>query len=232
GMAARRFLSGELAERVAVAGLVAMGLFSSLLVGTFLRDLLLIAFGIVHTAVPAWFSFSRLERVSAQAVPLIALVVTAVGFVNARRIARVVEVSVPIAGLPPALEGFSIAQISDVHVGVTIRREYVQGIVDAVNRLDADIVAITGDLVDGSVPQLREHVAPLAQLKARHGVFFVTGNHEYYSGALPWMEELRRLGINVLHNAHAVVEHAGEQLVVAGVPDFSAGHFHDDHASD
>jgi predicted MPP superfamily phosphohydrolase len=144
----------------------------------------------------------------------------------------VVDVRVPIEGLPAALDGFSIAQITDVHVGPTIRRDYVQGIVDAVNRLDADIVAITGDLVDGSVPQLREHVAPLARLKARHGVFFVTGNHEYYSGAVPWMQELERLGITVLHNAHAVVEHDGEQLVVAGVSDFSAGHFHDDHASD
>ena len=232
GMAARRFLRGSAAERVSVAGLLAMGLFSSLLVGTFLRDLLLIAFGIAHTFVPAWFSFPALERVSAEIVPAAALLVTVIGFLNARRIAAVVNVHVPIAGLPAGLEGFSIAQISDVHVGPTIRREYVQGIVDAVNRIEADVIAITGDLVDGSVPQLREHVAPLAQLRAKHGVFFVTGNHEYYSGALPWMEELTRLGITVLHNNHAVLDHAGEQLVVGGVPDFSAGHFHDDHASD
>lgn len=232
GMAARRFMRGELAERVSIAGLIAMGFFSSLLVGTFLRDLLLIAFGIAHTVVPAWFSFSSLERISAEIVPIAALVATVIGFLNARRIAGVVHVQVPIDGLPAGLDGFSIAQITDVHVGPTIRREYVQGIVDAVNRIEADIIAITGDLVDGSVAHLRDHVAPLAQLKARHGVFFVTGNHEYYSGALPWMEELRRLGITVLHNGHTVLEHDGEQLVLAGVPDYSAGHFHDDHASD
>src|ERR1700740_811949 len=80
GMAARRFLHGALAERVAIAGLLAMGLFSSLLVGTFLRDVVLIGFGLVHAAVPAWFSFSQLERVSAQAVPVLALAVTAIGF--------------------------------------------------------------------------------------------------------------------------------------------------------
>ena len=95
-----------------------------------------------------------------------------------------------------------IVQISDVHVGPTIRRPYVEAIVAAVNRLDADVVAITGDLVDGSVEALAEHVAPLAGLRSREGTFFVTGNHEYYSGAAAWVRELRRLGIEVLMNEH------------------------------
>ena len=232
GMLAWRYLRGIWAERVAVAGLFAMGLFSSLLVGTFLRDVLLIALGVVHTFTPLLFSYERLASVSAQVVPVAALVVTAIGLWNARRIARVVEVDVPIAGLPRELEGFTIAQISDVHVGPTIRRSYVEGIVDAVNALDADVVAITGDLVDGGVPQLREHVAPLANLRARHGSFFVTGNHEYYSGALAWMEELKRLGIRVLHNEHVVLERGSSRLVIAGVPDYNAGLFHETHASD
>ena len=101
----------------------------------------------------------------------------------------------PIAGLPAALDGFTIAQISDVHVGPTIKRPYVEAIVDAVNRLDVDLVAITGDLVDGSVRDLAAHVAPLAGLRSRDGIFFVTGNHEYYSGAAAWVRELRRLGL-------------------------------------
>src|SRR5947209_7768241 len=83
---------------------------------------------------------------------------------------------------PDALHGFTIAQISDIHVGPTIKEAYVRAIVDAVNRLDADMVAVTGDLVDGSVAELAVHVAPLAGLASRHGTFFVTGNHEYYSG--------------------------------------------------
>jgi predicted MPP superfamily phosphohydrolase len=232
GLSARRFVRDAWAERVSVAGLFAMGLFSSLLVATFLRDVLLIALGIVASFTPLAVPFSRVEGVSAEAIPLVALAVTVIGLWNARRIARVVEVNVPIAGLPRELDGFSIAQISDVHVGSTIKRGYVQGIVDSVNRLGADVVAITGDLVDGSVPQLREHVAPLAQLEGRHGRFFVTGNHEYYSGAPAWIAELERLGIRVLQNEHDVIEHSGAKLVLAGVSDYSAGHFDQSHASD
>ena len=231
GLFARRGTHGAWAARLAVAGLFAMGLFSSLLVATFLRDLLLVLVGLATAATPLLVSFSAIERLSGEAVPLVALTVTAIGLWNARRIASVVNVDVPIEGLPRELEGFSIAQISDVHVGPTIRRNYVEGIVDAVNALDADIVAITGDLVDGSVPQLREHVAPLARLRAKRGRYFVTGNHEYYSGAVPWMQELERLGICVLHNEHVVLGDADAKLVIAGVPDFGAGHFHESHAS-
>jgi len=101
-----------------------------------------------------------------------------------------------------------------------------------VNALDPDVVAITGDLVDGSVAELRAHVAPLAQLRARHGVFFVTGNHEYYSGVYGWLGELQRLGIRVLHNEHVVLQHGGAPLVLAGVPDYGGHHFDPAHASD
>jgi uncharacterized protein len=220
------------ADRLTTTGLFFLGLFSSLLVATFLRDVVLIVASFAKLAAPALFRFEDLERISAELVPAIALFVSAVGFWNARRIARVVHVDVPIEGLPPALHGFSIVQLSDVHVGPTIRRDYVEGIVRAVNELHADMVAITGDLVDGSVPQLREHVAPLSQLASKHGSYFVTGNHEYYSGALAWMRELERLGMTVLHNEHVVIERDGEKLVIAGVPDYGAGRFDREHASD
>jgi predicted MPP superfamily phosphohydrolase len=165
-------------------------------------------------------------------VAIAAVLVTLWGFVNARRVARIVRVDVPIAGLPIALDGFTIAQVSDVHVGPTIKRPYVEAIVAAVNRLDADLVAVTGDLVDGSVRDLADHVAPLADLRAKEGVFFVTGNHEYYSGAPSWVAELHRLGLTVLLNEHAVVRRGAAQLVVAGVTDFNAGHFDRAEASD
>jgi hypothetical protein len=165
-------------------------------------------------------------------VPLVAGFVTLWGFVNARRTAAVVRIDVPIVDLPPPLHGFSIAQISDVHVGPTIRRPYLEAIVAAVNRLDADMVAVTGDLVDGSVPDLAEHVAPLADLRSREGSFFVTGNHEYYSGAAAWVTELRRLGLTVLMNEHVVLRRGPAALVVAGVTDYNAGHFDRAQASD
>jgi uncharacterized protein len=101
-----------------------------------------------------------------------------------------------------------------------------------VNALEPDLVAITGDLVDGSVAELAEHVAPLAQLRSRHGSFFVTGNHEYYSGVHGWVREVQRLGIRVLHNEHVVLRHEGAALVVAGVPDFGGHHFDPQHRSD
>jgi predicted MPP superfamily phosphohydrolase len=220
GLVARRLLRPQAADRLTWAGMLAMGLFSSLLVFTLLRDLLLL---VVPTSLAAG---------SAIAVPLLALAATVLGAFNARKTAGVVSVDVPIAGLPAALHGFTIAQISDIHVGPTIKGPYLQDIVDAVNRLEADLVAVTGDLVDGSVAELRGHVAPLAGLLSRHGTFFVTGNHEYYSGAVPWMAELRSLGVNVLMNEHVVLERGGASMVLAGVADYGAHHYDLSHRSD
>ena len=219
----RRRRTGPL---LAWAGGLAMGWFSTLFVLTLLRDLVLM----VAWALP--WGTGRLLEPSAVAVPLLATLVTAIGLWNARRTARVVVVDVPIAQLPPALHGFSIVQISDIHVGPTIRRAYLQAIVDRVNRLGADVVAVTGDLVDGSVAELAAHVAPLAGLRSRHGSFFVTGNHEYYSGAHAWVVELRRLGLKVLINEHVVLQQDGASLVVAGVTDPSGHHFDPAHRSD
>jgi hypothetical protein len=218
-------------DQLAWVSMGLMGLFSSLFVLTFLRDaagLVLALVAALHGPAlpPGWFA------ASAGAVVLAALAVTLLGLFNARRPARVKAVDVPLPGLPPALQGLRIAQISDLHVGPTIKRDFLQRVVDTVNALDVDIVAVTGDLVDGSVAELREHVAPLGQLRSRHGSFFVTGNHEYYSGAKPWIAELRRLGVRVLMNEHVVLRHQQAPIVLAGVADYSAHHFEPDHKSD
>jgi predicted MPP superfamily phosphohydrolase len=214
---------------LAWAGLLAMGLFSSLLVLTLLRDLVLL---VLALAGRGWSWTALLPHQSAVAVPLLALAVTAIGFVNARRLARVVRVEVPIAGLPAALDGYAIAQISDIHVGPTIRRAYLNAIVNRVNALRPDAIAITGDLVDGSVQRLAVHTEPLARLAAPDGVFFVTGNHEYYSGAEQWIAEIRRLGLSVLMNEH-VIRHRGKAaLMIAGVTDYTAHQFNAAHKSD
>ena len=193
---------------------------------TFLRDLALLALTFAGAASP------DLLRWSAFAVPLTAAAVTLAGLYNARRLARVVTVEVPIAGLPQALHGYTIVQISDIHVGPTIKRNFLAAIVGRVNALQADAIAITGDLVDGSVAQLSAHTAPLADLRARDGVFFVTGNHEYYSGAQAWIAELRRLGLTVLMNEHVLRERDGAVLMIAGVSDFTAHHYVASHQSD
>lgn len=225
-------------------GLLSMGWFSSMFVLTLVRDAGLLLAWMLALVGGGSIDISSAQSWSAAAVALLATLVTLIGFFNARRTASVVRVDVPIRDLPASLEGFTIAQLSDIHVGSTIRRGYIQRIVDAVNRLGADMVAITGDLVDGTVSELREHVAPLAGLRARHGTFVVTGNHEYYAGAHAWIDELRRLGLRVLLNEHVVLqtrnvkgaqtdeEVLDSALVVAGVTDYTAAHFHADHASD
>ncbi|KDB06838.1 metallophosphoesterase [Burkholderia sp. lig30] len=232
GMLSRRLESHPLGDRFAWAGLLAMGFFSSLLVLTLARDLLLASLLTVDALAPHAVSLARWRGISATAVPLLALAVSAVGFLNARRRARVVHVDVPIDDLPDALHGFSIVQISDIHVGPTIKRGYVASIVQAVNRLQPDLIAVTGDVVDGSVAQLAGHAAPLGELRARHGAYVVTGNHEYYSGAQQWIDEFRRLGLHVLLNEHRTIEHDAGRLVIAGVTDYSAGQFEPAHRSD
>lgn len=231
GMFARRLAKPPMSDTLAGVGLFFLGLFSSLFVATLLRDALLLVVWLASLAAPG-IPFEDVRAATAAAVPVLALLVTLLGFLNARRTAAVATVEIPLAGLPASLQGFTIVQISDIHVGPTIRHRYVEGIVEAVNRLRPDVVAITGDLVDGSVAELGSQVAPLAGLASRHGSFFVTGNHEYYSGVGPWLAELGRLGIRVLHNEHVVIERAGAQLVLAGVTDFSAGHFDEAHRSD
>ena len=207
---------------------VATGFFSWLLVLTFLRDVALI---IARLALdPA--ALAHWTRASALTVMAVAPIIGVVGFLMARRVAAVRHVDVRIHGLPDGLHGFTIAQITDVHVGPTIKGDFVQRIVERVNTLEADMVAITGDLVDGSVLALAPHTAPLAALQSRYGTYAVTGNHEYYSGAPAWIAELRRLGVTVLLNEHVVIEHGGARLALAGVTDFSAHHFDPAHRSD
>ena len=211
---------------LAWAGLLAMGFFSSLLVLTLLRDVALLVLTVAGAASPA------ITYDSALAVPLLALLVTAIGFINARRLARVVKVDVPIAGLPQELAGYAIAQISDIHVGPTIKRAYLNAIVTKVNSLKPDAIAVTGDLVDGSVQRLAMHTAPLGRLAAPDGVFFVTGNHEYYSGAEQWIAEVRRLGLRVLLNEHVIRRRGQASLMIACVTDYTAQHFNPAHRSD
>ena len=205
-----------------------MGFFSWLLVLTALRELTLLVAAL--TLAPALDA--AYVRESALAVMLATPAITAIGYFMARRVAPVVEVEVRLADLPAGLEGFTIAQISDIHVGPTIKRPYVERIVERVNRLEADMVAITGDLVDGPVEELAHHTEPLSRLASRHGTYVVTGNHEYYSGVHGWVRELVRLGARVLLNEHVVLEHEGASLAVAGVTDWSAHYFDPAHASD
>ncbi len=227
----RRLQQSRQHNFVMATAFIAMGFLSSLFVLTLLRDVAL-AIMWIGSQLGLPLSVSTFAVWSALVVPAAASLMTLWGLINARRTARVVKVDVPIVNLPASLDGFTIAQISDIHVGQTIKGDYLQSIVGAVNSLQADMVAVTGDLVDGSVAQLRSHVEPLRDLTSRHGTYFVTGNHEYYSGVTAWVSELRRLGINVLLNEHVVLRHNDDSLVIAGVTDYSGHHFDESHRSD
>ena len=228
GLMARSLEPRAWLHRFAILGLFMMGLFSSLLVFTLLRDVTLaVAFPFL-TSQP----MQSLLAASAWFVVAVSAFTTLAGLAAARRRARVVDIDVPIVNLPSALHGFTIAQISDIHVGPTIKRNYVDAIVDAVNDLQPDLIAVTGDIVDGTVRELASHTEPLKRLASKHGTFFVTGNHEYYSGERAWTAEFERLGLRVLMNEHVVLTHKGAQLVVAGVADYSAHHFDPAQRSD
>jgi len=162
----------------------------------------------------------------------VAGVLTSYGIYEARKRPGVVNVTVPLKNLPAAFEGFRIVQISDIHAGLTIGREWIATVAEDVASLNPDLIALTGDLVDGSVAHLRDDVEPLASLQAPHGRYYVTGNHEYYSGAAPWVEEVRRLGFTPLMNEHVIIERNGERVVLGGVTDVTAGGFIAEHRSD
>ncbi|GGM30152.1 membrane protein [Micromonospora sonchi] len=135
---------------------------------------------------------------------------------------RLDRVQIPLAKLPRSMDGLRIATVSDIHIGPLRGRKHTEQIVAAINRLDADLVAVVGDLVDGTVAELGEAAAPLRGLRSRYGSYFVTGNHEYYSGVEEWVAEVDRLGLRVLQNQRLEIAARGGVLDLAGVNDVSA----------
>lgn len=220
------FLGGRLFPRPAAKifqwlGFVWMGAFGLLLVTTSLSDLALFIVS-KFTALDASWQSLRAFGVLGVVVPALAW-----GFYVSRRpVTRRVEVDIP--GLDPSLDGFRIVQITDVHIGETLGRDFARQVADHVNSLKPDIVAVTGDMIDGSVARLHEEVAPLGEMRGKYGVYYVTGNHEYYHGGASWEAEGRKLGFTVLHNEHRVI--ADGKLVIGGVTDVEGARFSEAHA--
>ncbi len=215
-----------------------MGLFSLIFTGMVLMELGVLGvkasdFWRENKVVPEDLERRRFFHQSANIGVLgLSALAGAFGVWRARRHPSIVKVEVPITNLPGELEGYSIAQISDLHLGPTISGAFMRRVVKSVNELKPDMVAITGDLVDGSTTHLARHVEPLKDLSSADGTFFVTGNHEYYSGAEPWCRTLSDLGLNVLNNAHSVIRRGAAKLLVAGVNDYRAHKILPSHRSD
>lgn len=170
-----------------------------------------------------------LARALAAAVGALAGLVGLGGLANVARGFVVRRVPVTLTKLPKSASGYVIVQMTDVHVGPTLGRHFIESVVREANALSPDMVVITGDLVDGTVAQLRDHVEPLRKLRTKDGVFFVTGNHEYYSGADAWIAHLRTLGIRVLRNERVTIRDAFD---LAGVDDWSAARMLEHHGQD
>ena len=170
-----------------------------------------------------------LSRGIAAVVGVLALGIAGVGAASALGEVAVRSVRVSLRRLSSGMSGFRVVQLTDVHIGPTLGREWLASIVDRVNALEPDLIVITGDLVDGSVEALRDHVAPLANLRSKHGTYFVTGNHEYYSGVDAWMAELKRLGVRVLRNERVTIGEGDDAFDLAGVDDWASKGFGGGH---
>ena len=202
-------------------GYTTLALFSSLLVLVFLGDVVRVVYLIARwvTLAGGGQSWPMLDaRMLSLAILGTAGVLSVVGWAQAH-CPRIRNVSIPIDNLPEELDGYRIVQWSDVHVGPTIRRRFVQSLVERTNELGADAIAITGDFVDGPLAGLRDEVEPLRELRARDGIFYVTGNHEYYWQADEWCSALQSLGLDFLKNEHRLVTRNGATIVFAGVTD-------------
>ncbi len=209
------------------ASYIAFGLMSVLIFYNLAADIIGVVWQLVDkSADPLAIDRRALLTLGAATLGTTAL---GVGQVIAGPVVR--EVEIPLRNLPTRFDGFKIAQVSDLHVGPTIRLAYTQTVTDIVNRLTPDLIALTGDFSDGSVEDLAEHLAPIGEMRAPHGMYFVTGNHEYFSDPLGWMAYFRNLGARVLNNEHTVISREKDAIVLAGVTDYSTRGMGNDHAS-
>lgn len=226
------------------ASYIGFGFFSIVLAGLAFRDLLLVTTKI-YQSMQSYInkrrnksskSFNperRLFILNSTNLGIIgsAALMTGYGVYEARRKPILEKVAVPLAGMGSDQDGFKIAQFTDLHAGYTIKRNFIQSVVEQVNNIGADAIVFTGDMVDGTVQNLRDDVAPLKDLDAPYGVYFVTGNHEYYSGAEAWIEEMDRLGLSVLLNDHKLIQFNNTRIMMAGVTDYRAESIIPEHKS-
>jgi len=212
----------------AAAGDTILGVIWVLFAWALIGNVLRLALAIAGVADPTR------SRIVAAAIAAVSVVLVAWGYVEAMRVPRLKRVEVTIPRLGAGLDGVRVVLLTDTHYGPIDRVRWSAGVTAAVNALDADIVCHTGDIADGTVDQRREQAAPLGAIRAKLARTYVTGNHEYFGEAQGWLDHMRELGWEPLHNRHLVVERHGARLVVAGVDDRTAassglaGH-HADH---
>lgn len=214
---------------------ISMGFFASLFFYFLVAEIMVfVIFKAAHLFMqsPDVFKLETLELHFFQGISVVSVVTALWGMLTALKSPVIENVDVEIKNLPADFKGFKIAQISDLHVGPTISHRYAEKVVNLVNDLNPDIIVLTGDIVDGMADQLREQIQPLKNLKAPLGVYYCTGNHEYYWGGEQWCQEFQKIGFKVLLNQHQILKKGSSQIALGGIPDIRGGQFVQSHHPD
>jgi predicted MPP superfamily phosphohydrolase len=154
----------------------------------------------------------------------VAAILAAVGVHQAMRVPPLKDIEIGIGGLAPQFDGYTLLQLTDLHISRLFTAKWARAVVEQANGLGANLIVVTGDLIDGSLASRRADVEPLRDLRAADGVYVIPGNHEYFFSYRAWMPHYTEMGMRVLENDHVVLDRDGGKLVLAGVTDLSALH--------
>jgi len=227
----------KIIDRLSLLGYTSLGFFTLSFIIFITKDFIFQLYplieGLFHTKQPVDYSKRDFLKKSVS-IAMIGLsgTGTGFGFYSSRKGPTVINQDVFLESLPPGFENFTIAQISDLHVGPTIKRPYVEDVFEKIAFQNPDLIVITGDLVDGSVKYLSPELEPFKDMIAPYGTYFVTGNHEYYSGAEPWLDETDKLGMKNLINTNEIISKFGDEIAIAGITDLNAHQINLSHKSD
>jgi len=227
----------KIIDRLSLLGYTSLGFFTLSFIIFITKDFIFQLYplieGLFHTKQPVDYSKRDFLKKSVS-IAMIGLAGTGTGFgfYSSRKGPTVINQDIFLESLPPGFENFTIAQISDLHVGPTIKRPYVENVFEKIAFQNPDLIVITGDLVDGSVKYLSPELEPFKDMIAPYGTYFVTGNHEYYSGAEPWLDETDKLGMKNLINTNEIISKFGDEIAIAGITDLNAHQINLSHKSD
>lgn len=221
---------------VSVFGTFLMGVWGTYILFSILLDLIrILVFGAYSISNTEGQYFEKLVNIfeTANYYKLhLALTMAILGFFEVLRGPVVKKVSIHNNKITDDLDQIKIAQISDLHIGVSIRTSYVSKVIERTNKLDADIIVLTGDIIDADVQTIQRQIKLLSELKAKHGIFYITGNHEYYSGIESIINSLKDLGMQILLNENKTLMIKGSKLMIAGITDPAAHGIHPQHTPD